>query len=61
MRARGYDAMVGALIVAPVEENCLTGVIFFNTSQNLACVVMQLWVFLSRFTIWAKYQWAIIK
>ena len=32
---RGYDAMVGALIVAPVEENCLTGVIFFNTSQNL--------------------------
>jgi len=32
---RGYDAMVGALIVSPVEENCLTGVIFFNTSQNL--------------------------
>jgi len=32
---RGYDAMVGALIVTPVEKNCLTGVIFFNTSQNL--------------------------
>ena len=32
---RGYDAMVGALLVSPLEKNCLTGVIFFNTSHNL--------------------------
>mgnify|MGYP001195102532 FL=1 len=32
---RGYDAMVGALIVAPVDKQCVTGVIFFNTSKNL--------------------------
>ena len=32
---RGYDAMVGALIVAPVNKQCVTGVIFFNTSKNL--------------------------
>lgn len=32
---RGYDGMVGALIVAPINEQCVTGVIFFNTSKNL--------------------------
>ena len=32
---RGYDAMVGALVVAPVNKQCVTGVIFFNTSKNL--------------------------
>lgn len=32
---RGYDAMVGVLLVAPVSKDCLTGAIFFNTSQNL--------------------------
>lgn len=32
---RGYDAMVGVLLVAPVNKDCLTGAIFFNTTQNL--------------------------
>ena len=32
---RGYDAMVGVLLVAPVSKDCLTGAIFFNKSQNL--------------------------
>ena len=32
---RGYDAMVGVLLVAPVNKDCLTGAIFFNTSKNL--------------------------
>src|SRR5215217_876058 len=28
---RGSDAMVGALLCAPVDESCVTGVIFFNS------------------------------
>jgi hypothetical protein len=27
---RGSDVIVGALLVAPVDESCVTGVIFFN-------------------------------
>ena len=32
---RGYDALVGALLCAPVDESCLTGVIFFNSVTYL--------------------------
>ena len=32
---RGNDALVGALLVEPSEVGCTTGVIFFNTVQNL--------------------------
>ena len=32
---RGNDALVGALLVEPSEAGCATGVIFFNTVQNL--------------------------
>ncbi|HKG98552.1 MAG TPA: proline racemase family protein [Pyrinomonadaceae bacterium] len=32
---RGSDAMVGALLCAPVDESCITGVIFFNSVAYL--------------------------
>jgi 4-hydroxyproline epimerase len=32
---RGSDAIVGALLCAPVEESCITGVIFFNSVTYL--------------------------
>lgn len=32
---RGHDAMVGALLVAPDDASCVTGVIYFNTVANL--------------------------
>ena len=32
---RGFDAMVGALLCAPDDPSCATGVIFFNTAGNL--------------------------
>lgn len=32
---RGYDAIVGALLCAPVDESCATGVIFFNNVAYL--------------------------
>ena len=32
---RGFDAMVGALLCAPADPSCATGVIFFNTAGNL--------------------------
>src|SRR5215210_767807 len=32
---RGSDAMVGALLCAPVDESCITGVIFFNSDAYL--------------------------
>ncbi|WP_308447318.1 4-hydroxyproline epimerase [Parachitinimonas caeni] len=32
---RGYDAMVGALLVEPFEPGCCTGVIFFNNVGTL--------------------------
>ena len=45
---RGYDAMVGALIVTPVEKNCLTGSFFSILHKIWACVAM------------AKYQWVFL-
>ena len=32
---RGSDAIVGALLCAPVDESCITGVIFFNSVTYL--------------------------
>jgi len=32
---RGSDALVGALLCEPVDESCITGVIFFNTATYL--------------------------
>jgi 4-hydroxyproline epimerase len=32
---RGSDAIVGALLCAPVDESCVTGVIFFNSVSYL--------------------------
>jgi len=32
---RGSDAIVGALLCAPVDESCITGVIFFNSVAYL--------------------------
>ncbi|MDE0148811.1 MAG: proline racemase family protein [Rhodospirillaceae bacterium] len=32
---RGFDAMVGALLCAPDDPSCATGVIFFNPAGNL--------------------------
>ena len=32
---RGSDALVGALLCAPVDESCITGVIFFNSVAYL--------------------------
>src|SRR5215218_4940874 len=32
---RGSDAIVGALLCAPVDESCVTGVIFFNNVSYL--------------------------
>lgn len=32
---RGSDAVVGALLCAPVDESCVTGVIFFNSATYL--------------------------
>ena len=32
---RGHDAMVGALLVPPSDPDCVTGVIYFNTVDNL--------------------------
>jgi 4-hydroxyproline epimerase len=32
---RGSDALVGALLCAPVDESCITGVIFFNSVTYL--------------------------
>lgn len=32
---RGHEAIVGALLVEPSEPDCVAGVIFFNTLQNL--------------------------
>lgn len=32
---RGFDAMVGALLCEPDDPDCATGVIFFNTVDNL--------------------------
>lgn len=32
---RGYDALVGALLVPPTNDACVTGVIFFNNSGYL--------------------------
>jgi 4-hydroxyproline epimerase len=32
---RGSDAVVGALLCAPVDESCITGVIFFNNVSYL--------------------------
>lgn len=32
---RGSDAVVGALLCAPVDESCITGVIFFNSVAYL--------------------------
>jgi 4-hydroxyproline epimerase len=32
---RGSDAVVGALLCAPVDETCITGVIFFNSVSYL--------------------------
>ena len=32
---RGSDAVVGALLCAPVDESCITGVIFFNSVNYL--------------------------
>jgi 4-hydroxyproline epimerase len=34
---RGSDVLVGALLVEPTDERCLTGVIFFN---NVGCIGM---------------------
>ena len=35
LEPRGHDAMVGALLVPPSQADCVTGVIYFNTLQNL--------------------------
>jgi 4-hydroxyproline epimerase len=34
---RGYAALIGALLVEPVDERCLAGVVFFN---NVGCIGM---------------------
>ncbi len=35
LEPRGHDAMVGALLTQPHEEDCLTGIIFFNNLSTL--------------------------
>ena len=32
---RGFDAMVGALLCAPDDSSCATGIVFFNPAGNL--------------------------
>ncbi|MBO6895089.1 MAG: proline racemase family protein [Roseibium sp.] len=35
LEPRGHDAIIGALLVPPTREDCVTGVIYFNNLQNL--------------------------
>jgi proline racemase len=35
LEPRGHAAMVGALLVEPSDPECVAGVIYFNTAQNL--------------------------
>ena len=35
LEPRGHDAIIGALLVPPVDPECVTGVIYFNNLQNL--------------------------
>ncbi|MBN9672588.1 proline racemase family protein [Roseibium aggregatum] len=35
LEPRGHEAIIGALLVPPVDPACVTGVIYFNNLQNL--------------------------
>lgn len=35
LEPRGHDAIIGAILVPPTREDCVTGVIYFNNLQNL--------------------------
>lgn len=35
LEPRGHEAIIGALLVPPVDPDCVTGVIYFNNLQNL--------------------------